>query len=196
MRQAASNAVSGQKPGPTLRPGAEDREKKIGSAIAGIAMLLIRKSFPGPSRERTDTIITPVWPCEPLCASIAGGAESLPLPAGADRIWAAVPETAERGILIFRPLFGGQKEKQDKGRGRRWRLRPVTSPRSAGRYGVLRCIKSGVKNSRRGSRLRSQSPRGYCHNEKTGVTRVSSAARDTLFGLDTPPQKLHRMKQR
>ena len=98
-------------------------------------MLLIRKSFPGPSRERTDTIITPVWPCEPLCASIAGGAESLPLPAGADRIWAAVPETAERGILIFRPLFGGQKEKQDKGRGRRWRLRPVTSPRSAGRYG-------------------------------------------------------------
>ena len=39
-----------------------------------------------------------------------------------------------------------RKEKQDKNRGRQWLLRPVTSPRSAGRYGVLRCIKSGVKN--------------------------------------------------
>src|SRR5699024_11080719 len=59
-------------------------------------------------------------------------------------------------------------KEQDKSRGRRWRLRPVTSPRSAGRYGVLRCIKSGVKNRQRGSRLWSQSPNPYCHNEKTG----------------------------
>ncbi|ERK61333.1 hypothetical protein HMPREF1546_03150 [Oscillibacter sp. KLE 1745] len=29
--------------------------------------------------------------CEPLCAPITGGAESLPLPADRDRIWAAVP---------------------------------------------------------------------------------------------------------
>ena len=38
------------------------------------------------------------------------------------------------GILIFRPLFGGRKEKQDKGRGRRSHLWPVTSARSAGSY--------------------------------------------------------------
>ena len=31
LPRAAANAVSGQKPGPTLRPGAEDREKKSGS---------------------------------------------------------------------------------------------------------------------------------------------------------------------
>ena len=35
--------------------------------------------------------------------------------------------------------------------------------------GVLRCIKSGVKNRRRGLRLRSLSPNTYCHNEKIGV---------------------------
>ena len=98
-------------------------------------MLLTRRSCPGPSRERTGTIITPVWPCEPLCASIAGGAESLPLPKSSSRIWGRCSRDYGEGILIFRPLFGGRKEKQDKGRGRRWRLRPVTSPRSAGRYG-------------------------------------------------------------
>lgn len=52
--------------------------------------------------------------------------------------------------------------------------------------GSFRCIKSGVKNSRRGLRLRSRFPRGYCRNEKTGVTRVFSATRDTLFRLDAP----------
>lgn len=29
--------------------------------------------------------------CEPLCGPIAGGAESLPLPADRDRIWTIVP---------------------------------------------------------------------------------------------------------
>ena len=32
-------------------------------------------------------------------------------------------------------ICGGRKKKQDKRRGRRWRLRPVTSARSAGSYG-------------------------------------------------------------
>ena len=35
--------------------------------------------------------------------------------------------------------------------------------------GILRCIKSGVKNGHRGSRLRSRTPNSYCHNKKTGV---------------------------
>ena len=62
--------------------------------------------------------------------------------------------------------------------------------------GSFRCIKSGVKILPAISLLRSLSRNPYCHNKKTGVTRVSSAKRGTPFGLDAPPQKLHRMKQR
>ena len=134
LPQAAANAFSGQKPGPTLRPRADDREKKAALPITRITMLSTRRCCPGPSRERTGTIITPIWPCEPLCASIAGGAESLPLPKSSSRIWGRCSRDYGEGILIFRPLFGGRKEKQDKGRGRRWRLWPVTSARSAGSY--------------------------------------------------------------
>ena len=36
--------------------------------------------------------------CEPLCAPITGGAESLPLPADRDRIWAAVPPLWREGF--------------------------------------------------------------------------------------------------
>ena len=53
-------------------------------------MPLTRRSCPGPSGERTNTTITPVWPCEPLFAPIMGGAVSLPLPADTSRIGAAV----------------------------------------------------------------------------------------------------------
>ena len=107
----------------------------------------------------------PVSPCGPLCGPMTGGAESLPLLAGSGRCGPVVGGVAAQG---FRRTEG-RKEKQDKNRGHRWLFRPVTSPRSAGRYGVLRCIKSGVKNRRQGSHLRSQSPNSYCHNEKIGV---------------------------
>ena len=48
--------------------------------------------------------------------------------------------------------------------------------RCAGRYGVLRCIKSGVKIPAVLSPLRSQSPNSYCYNEKIGVTHGSGPA--------------------
>ena len=83
----------------------------------------------------------------------------------------------------FSPLWGGNEgygacddDKRDKGRGRRWRLRPVTSSRSAGRYGVLRCIKSRVKIPAVLSPLQSRSPKGYSRKKKTGVTHGSGPA--------------------
>ena len=159
-------------------------------------MLLTRRSCPVPSGARTNTIITLVWPCEPLCASIAGGAESLSLPAGTGRIWAAVPETAERGFSSSGHFSEDEKKSRIKagvavgasGRSRLPAVRAVT--------GSFRCIKSGVKIQPAISLLRSLSRNPYCHNKKTGVTRVSSAKRGPPFGLDAPPQKLHRMKQR
>ena len=74
-----------------------------------------------------------VWPCEPLCAPIADGAR--PAPPGGFRpvLGRRFPFFGERALPL-RALYGGRKEKQDKGRGRRWRLRPVTSARSAGSY--------------------------------------------------------------
>lgn len=135
MPRAAAGAVSGQKPEPTLRPRAEGRKKKSGPAGCQDYDAVGKKNCLVSSGAGTNTIITPVCPSEPLCASIADGAESLPLPADTGRIWAAVPGHFGTEVSPSRPLFGGRKEKQDKGRGRRWRLRPVTTARSAGSYG-------------------------------------------------------------
>ena len=134
LPQAAADAVSGRKPGPTLRPEAEDREKKAALPITGIAMPLTRRSCPGPSGERTNATITPIWPCETLCAPIMGGAESLAPPKQAQANVGRCSAIAGSGLSPSWALYGGRKEKQDKGRGRRWRLRPVTSARSAGSY--------------------------------------------------------------
>ena len=72
----------------------------------------------------------PVSPCGPLCGPMTGGAESLPLLAGSGRCGPVVGGVAAQG---FRRTEG-RKEKQDKNRGHRWLFRPVTSPRSAGRF--------------------------------------------------------------
>ena len=64
------------------------------------------------------------------------------VPAPPRRLWAGLgrcPRHCE-GNLFGQPpascsACGGRKEKQDKRRGRRWRLRPVTTARSAGSYG-------------------------------------------------------------
>ena len=73
-----------------------------------------------PSGARTNTIITLVWPCEPLCASIAGGAESLSLPAGTGRIWAAVPDRFGMGVFSLPVPFWRMKRKaRIKGGGRK-----------------------------------------------------------------------------
>ena len=196
MPRAAANAVSGRKPGPTLRPRAENREKKAALPVARIAMPLTRRSCPGPSGERTNTTITPVWPCEPLFAPIMGGAVSLPLPADTSRIGAAILPLWREDLPPPGLFTEDEKKSRIKagvavatsGRSHLPAVRAVT--------GSFRCIKSRVKIQPAISLLRSLSRNPYCHNKKTGVTRVSSAKRGTPFGLDAPPQKLHRMKQR
>ena len=129
---------------------------------------------------------------------------SVPTPLGGSaRIWTAVsppqrtitgaPGEAQRsgfagerrssGMSEFSPLWGGNEgygacddDKPDKSRGRRWLPRPVTSSRSAGRYRVLRCIKSGVKIPAVLSLLRSRSQKGYSRKKKTGATHGSGPA--------------------
>ena len=137
-----------------------------------------------------------VWPCEPLCAPIADGARPLPLQADSGRFWAAVSPSLERGRFPSGLFTEDEKKSRIKagvavatsGRSHLPAVRAVT--------GSFRCIKSGVKIQPAISLLRSLSRNPYCHNKKTGVTRVSSAKRGTPFGLDAPPQKLHLMKQR
>lgn len=66
--------------------------------------------------------------CEPLCAPITGGAESLPLPADRDRIWAAVPplwreDSPHSGFFTGdERKSGGRKKKQEKALALLWRL--------------------------------------------------------------------------
>ena len=73
--------------------------------------------------------------CGPLCGPMTGGAASLPLPAGSGRCGPVVGGVAAQGFQPFLHGTEGRKKKQDKRRGRRWRLRPVTTARSAGSYG-------------------------------------------------------------
>ena len=49
------------------------------------------------------------------------------------------PLFLERGLSPSWALYEGRKKKQDKRRGRRWRLRPVTTARSAGSCGAFFC---------------------------------------------------------
>ena len=77
----------------------------------------------------------PVSPCGPLCASVAGEAESLLFPAGLRQREPVMGGIATQGFRPFWSGTEGRKKKQDKRRGRQWRLRPVTTARSAGSYG-------------------------------------------------------------
>ena len=69
--------------------------------------------------------------------------------------------------------FGGftrdEKKEQDKRRGHRWCLQPVTSARSAGSYRNFPDDRKWGQNSQRESRLRSLSQNTYCHNKKQGA---------------------------
>ena len=58
-------------------------------------------------------------------------------PSGCGRV-PAPPRAFKADLARFRRKSRGRKKKQDKRRGRRWRLRPVTSARSAGSCGVLK----------------------------------------------------------
>ena len=124
-------------------------------------------------------------------ASFEEGQSPCPLPAGSGRRGPVVGGAAAQGFRPFLHGTEGRKKKQDKDRGRRWLLRPVTSARSAGSYRGFGCIKSGVKNRQRGSRLWSQSPNSYCHNEKTGVTPRKGAVygKKERFAFYLTPEK-------
>ena len=74
---------SGRKPGPTFRAAR------------------------GPKAEEGKT--APVWPCEGPCASVARGAESLPLPAGVGRIWAADPPAQRLPVFLPGRFLGDGK---------------------------------------------------------------------------------------
>lgn len=69
----------------------------------------------------------PVSPCGPLCASVAGEAESLLFPAGLRQREPVMGGIATQGFRPFWSGTEGRKEKQDKRRGRRRPL-PAFSP--------------------------------------------------------------------
>ena len=92
--------------------------------------------------------------CEPLCAPFD---ELLPLPGASD------------GFGPFWGFYEGRKKEQDKRRGHRWCLQPVTSARSAGSYRNSPDDRKWGQNSQRESRLRSLSQNTYCHNKKQGA---------------------------
>ena len=71
--------------------------------------------------------------CEPLCAPITGGAESLPLPADRDRIWAAVPPLW-REDSPHSGFFTGDERKSRRKPWRFYGAWAVTSARSAGGF--------------------------------------------------------------
>ena len=174
---------------PFARPRAEE-QRESGSARCRDYDASKKRNAVSRRAEKT----APVWPCEGLCAPMTGVAEVPVPPGGCGPDLGRCSRSLERELSPSWALCGGRKEKQDKRRGRRWRLRPVTSARSAGSYGGFGCIKSGVKNRRRVSRLWSQSPNSYCHNEKIGVTPRKGAVygqkREICF-LSHPREESH-----
>ena len=133
-----------------------------------------------------------VSPCVPRLRMGRG----LPLQADSGQFWAAVSPSLERGHFPSGLFTEDEKKSRIKAGGAVGASGRSHLPAVRAVTGSFRCIKSGVKILPAISLLRSLSRNTYCHNKKTGVTRVSSAARDSFFGLDAPPQKLHRMKQR
>ena len=195
MPRAAANAVSGRKPGPTLRPRAENREKKAALPVARIAMPLTRRSCPGPSGERTNTTITPVWPCEPLCAPIMGGAESLPLPADTSRIGAAILPLWREDLPPPGLFTEDEKKSRIKagvavgasGRSHLPAVRAVT--------GILGVSKVGSKSGLY-YHLGGHYPQTPTVITKKQGSHESPLLQETSFSDWTPPQDLRRMKQR
>lgn len=134
--RAAANAVSGQKPGPTLRPGAEDREKKSGSVDTGIAMLLTKRNHLASNGVRTNIENSPCLAvCTVVCLDYGRGRVPTPPQTSPGQRGPLFPAVLDGGFLPPGPFSEDEKYSRIKGRGRRWRLRPVTSARSAGSYG-------------------------------------------------------------
>ena len=98
---------------------------------------------------------TPAGP--PVSRCVPRLRELLPLPVASD------------GFGPFWGFYEGRKKEQDKRRGHRWCLQPVTSARSAGSYRNFPDDRKWGQNSQRESRLRSLSQNTYCHNKKQGA---------------------------
>ena len=132
-RAAAGRLVAGGSPDPLCGQRPNGREKKIGSAIARTAILLTRRCCPGPSREKTNTITTPAWPCEPpVCLDCGRGRVPAPPKVSRPDLGRCSP-SLERGHSPSWALCEGQK----KSRRKPWRFccaRAVTSARSAGGF--------------------------------------------------------------
>jgi len=60
-RAAAGRLVAGRSPDPLCDQRPNDREKKIGSAIAGIEMPLTKRNRSASNGVRTNTRTAPVW---------------------------------------------------------------------------------------------------------------------------------------
>ena len=187
LPRAAANAVSGQKPGPTLRPGAEDREKKSGSVDHRDCDAVDKEKSPCVKWSENKYENSPCLAvCTVVCLDYGRGRVPTPPRQAQANVGRCSRPFWTGGFLPPGPFSEDEKYSRIKagvavgasGQSHLPAVRAVT--------GSFRCIKSGVKNSRRGLRLRSRFPRGYCRNEKTGVTRVFSATRDTLFRLDAP----------
>ena len=110
-RERQPTRFPGGSPDPLCGQGPKTERRKAALSITGIAMLLTKRNHLASNGVRTNTRRALVWPCEPLCASIAGGAESLSLPAGTGRIWAAVPDRFGMGVFSLPVPFWRMKRK-------------------------------------------------------------------------------------
>ena len=79
----------------------------------------------------------PVSPCGPLCASVAGEAESLLFPAGLRQREPVMGGIATQGFRPFWSGTEGRKEKQEKALALLC-VRTVTTARGAGGFGDLK----------------------------------------------------------
>ena len=145
--------------------------------------------FFGPRAEgQREEKITPVWPCEPLCALFPERAVSTQAP----------PYLFGASLGLISGICGGRKKKQDKGQASKLPLCPVKTARSAGSYGEFPVYQKWGQKHDAGitigvifpecleTRAKSRSHPGDMH----GFLRFCLVA-----PAEAPPQKLRRRKQ-
>ena len=104
-RERQPTRFPGRSPDPLCGQGPKTERRKAALSITGIAMLLTKRNHLASNGVRTNTRTAPVWPCAPLCASITGGAESLPLPDKPRPTWAVVPGRFGPGVFSLPAPF-------------------------------------------------------------------------------------------
>ena len=167
-RERQPTQFPGGSPDPLCGQGPKAGKRNATLPITSIAMPLTRRSFSGSSGERTNTTITPVWPCEALCAPIADGQNPYPSQTSPGQRGPLFPAVLEGDFLPPGPFTEDERYSRIKagvavgasGRSRLPAVRAVT--------GSFRCIKSGVKIRAVLSFLGSRFPNSYCRNKKQG----------------------------